>query len=185
MKEAQNVSAKPHDLKSLEPIWAYTFFGLMLGTLPPATALLAAAVFGKPVEPAEPNTPDVWRLFTLVVFLCSITGLGAGAFVGLLMSLMRKSSWKLPVSLSPFFGFVWGIVTGGAGGFPVFIVGAIFGMIIAAPFGVAGFLLFAAFYEPLTRGRNLLWWQILSAGLLLPLILTLVAAAINYIFNSQ
>lgn len=169
-----------HSLKSLEPIWAYALLGWLIGTFPPAITFVAMFATQSPDPSPDPNAINLTGLFVLIAVICSVAGLITGAFIGLLMKFLRRVHWILPIVLSPILGLIWAVITGGAGGFPVFVVGAIFGAVYAAPFGILGFLLFSTAYESLARRRDLLWRQIVA--LHVGTLVLLIAAELFWLF---
>lgn len=147
--------------KHLESVGAYALLGWLTGTIVPLFGF-GIMYFGGRNAPDIPASGEMnlTVLFLLIGLLCSVAGLIAGAIIGVVMILIRRIHWTATIIASPLLGLIWGIVSGGAGGFPVFVVGALFGAIVAAPFGVLGLLTFAALYEPFAhRKGGILGWR--------------------------
>ncbi len=136
------------------------------------------------VSPAS-GEYDLAGIVVIIVFLCSLTGVTGGAMIGGLMIITRRIHFSVPIVAAPIFGIVWGLVTGGIGGFPMFVIGGIIGALIAAPFGALGFLFFAAVYETSVRKiSSVLGWRktlIFAVGTLLVTII--VGAFTIFIFG--
>lgn len=138
--------------KKLEPVWAYALLGWLLGTFPPIALFTVVSLTQAYTQNSKRET--LLGLFLVIVLICSVIGLGVGAFIGLLMKFARLAHWLVPLGLAPFLGALWAIITGGAGGFPFYVFGAFAGMIYAAPVGILGFSIFAVVYELLNRRRT-------------------------------
>lgn len=165
MRNENIFPATTDSAKQLESIGAYALMGWLIGTVVPlfGFGIMYLGSLNVPaVAPAAPKSGEInlTALLILIGFLCSAAGVISGAVIGGLMIFIRRIHWSVPIIIAPILGLIWGIITGGAGGFPVFVVGALFGAIVAAPFGVLGFLVFTALYESLARRRNgVLGWR--------------------------
>ena len=126
-------------------IKAFAYFGLLLGVFPPA------AIFSKFVTFGSADGAAVVLLF-FVNLICAVTGYFAGKLVGKIISNIERRSWHFMLFALPFVGALWGILTGGAGGILIFVIGAFFGSIIAATVGSIAFPAFAIFHRVLKRG---------------------------------
>ena len=164
--KTKHFAADKDAAQHLESVGAYALMGWLIGTIVPLFGF-GIMYLGKLKAPAAvaptSGETDLTVLFILIGVLCSVAGLIAGAVIGRLIIFIRRLHWTLPIIISPIFGLIWGIMTGGAGGFPVFVVGALFGAIVAVPFGVLGFLIFTALYESLARRTGgILGWRKVS-----------------------
>ena len=126
---------------------AYSYFGAMLGLFPPF-ALFAKFIFEKGAN------PDTFAICILLFMnaICVLAGYFSGKLIGKVVSNVEKMSWTKMLLLLPFIGILWGILTGGAGGVIVFIVGAIFGAIIASMVGGIAIPAFTIFHRLLKKG---------------------------------
>ena len=152
-----------YDVKNLEPVWAYALLGALAGTFPPML-LFTIWTFADSFDPENGKNMSLTGLFLTINVICAVVGTGAGAIIGVLMMLLRKIHWAVPIAVSPIFGAGWALVTGGAGGFPAFVIGAFVGIAYAAPFGILGFLIFSFAYESLARRRDLKWWEVVATA---------------------
>lgn len=129
---------------------AYARFGLLLGTIPPASLF-----YGTMLHVGWRGTDANWTalLFCILMnIMCAIIGMTMGSLLSGAMEDIERGSWSQMLFVSPLVGVLWGVVTGGAGGLIFFIIGAFFGMIFAVPVGMAGFLLFAIHHRSLAHG---------------------------------
>jgi hypothetical protein len=124
---------------------AFAYFGLMLGTFPPAS------IFLKIVQ--NNAEPGLVALFFFVNFICAVVGYFSGKLVGKMVLDMEHYSWNTMLLTLPFIGGFWGIITGGAGGLLIFIIGAFFGAAIAAAVGSIAVPAMAIFHRLLKRGE--------------------------------
>ena len=123
---------------------AYSLFGLLLGTFPPA------AIFWRMTE-GHIFIGGLSILLLLMNVTCCFVGRRMGALVSRWLDKESDSrTWKFLMSLAA--GICWGIVTGGAGGLLAFGIGAIFGILCAVPVAMVAFPLFASLHRPLARG---------------------------------
>ena len=131
---------------------AYALFGLLLGALPPAAIALRIAWLAQHGE----STPAPFfyiMLFGLpMTALCALTGRFMGRRLAPMMDRAEQRHWLVTLLNSLAAGFVWACATGAAGGAVVFLLGALYGLICALPFGLAGFMLFAIYHRLLARG---------------------------------
>ena len=119
---------------------AYGYFGLLLGTLPPAVIFIK--LFGP-------------RFFALTIFMnvvCALAGGFFGSKLSRMASAAERDHWGLMLVEAVFIGCMWGAITGAAGGVIVFGIGAFFGAAIAACVGALAFLLFVPLHRLLARG---------------------------------
>jgi hypothetical protein len=134
-----------HPLKAEE---AFSYLGLMLGILPPAT------IFTRFVIEGEILPDGAWFIGVLLIVntVSAVVGFISGKSVGKLIVAMEKLGWSKMISFLPFIGILWGIMAGGAGGFVIFVFGAIFGAIIGGMVGAIALPIFVVFHRILKRG---------------------------------
>lgn len=131
---------------------AFSIFGLLLGSIPPA------AVFGKwAYEGGMLNNGEAgWLLlFFIVNFVSAITGYFSGKTVGKIVKQLEKQSWTKMLLAMPFVGLLWGFISGGAGGIFVFLIGAIFGAVIGGLVGGVALPTFAALHRMFKKGDQI------------------------------
>ena len=134
---------------------AYRLLGTLLGTLPPA-AIFFHYLYSLGVPFSNPLHRD-WHLFSYCLCLamniiCCLTGRWMGAPVGRLVERAERGSWHRTILTMVGVGLLWGMVTGAAGGFLCFGIGAVFGALCAVMVGVSAFALFTPFHRLLARG---------------------------------
>ena len=125
---------------------AFAYFGFLLGTFPPAAFFLKYFLQSNRVE------PGIVFLLIFVNIVCAVVGYFSGKIVGNIVHKLENLSWNLMLVLLPFVGLVWGIITGGAGGIFIFVIGAVFGAIIAAIVGMVAIPAFTIFHRFLKKG---------------------------------
>ncbi len=128
---------------------AFSYFGLMLGTIPQITTI------GKIIHHI-PNYGDFNGILffgSFVTIITAIVGFYTGRRVGTIINNLEDESWLKMLFLTPLVGFIWGLITGGAGGIIVFIIGAVFGGIIGGVVGFAALTVFTIFHRLLKKGE--------------------------------
>ena len=129
---------------------AFAMFGLIFGSLPLLTASAKIAV----------KIPDelgqgalLWSLlFAVAGVLTGITGFALGRLVPGILH--RVSDFRLPnrIVLISLIGFCWGAIAGAAGGFFLFIIGAIVGAILGGLAGSVAVPLFVLLHSTVRAG---------------------------------
>jgi len=134
---------------------AYATLGTLLGLLPPA------AMFGRFLSSFPFPSDFDSRLreeYGLVAFcvamnvICCVVGRAMGSCLGRRVGDPRGRAWYELLLVALLLSFLWGVVTGAAGGVIVFGVGALPGMALAVPVALAGFALFAPLHRLLSHG---------------------------------
>ena len=148
-------------------------FGLMLGLFPPA------AIFGKFAYEnilKNPSNDDNWIILLMIFvnIVCTVTGYFSGKLIGNMVSQVEKLNWGKMLLILPFIGILWGIMTGGAGGLFIFVIGAFFGAMIASMVGGLALPVFTIFHRLLKKG------DFIERDLFLPIALgvTLIISAL-------
>ena len=129
---------------------AFAYFGLMLGTFPPA------AIFARILTDAGSlHGEDYWLIGVLAIvnLISAIVGYFSGKLIGRMVASLEKSSWTKMLLALPFVGILWGILAGGAGGIIIFVVGAVFGAMLGAAVGSVALPVFAIFHRLLKTGE--------------------------------
>lgn len=129
----------------------FAYFGLLLGTLPPA-ALFTRFLLDTRFRPEE-----AWILGVIAVvnLISAVVGYFSGKLIGKIVRETEKASWTKMILLLPFIGILWGILAGGAGGIIIFVIGAIFGAMFGAAVGVFALPAFTIFHRLLKRGDKI------------------------------
>ena len=126
---------------------AYSTFGLLLGTFPPAAIFLRIGAGG--FSHAEYG---LIYLFLFMNIICALAGLYFGSRLSRLAATAEDSHWLVTLVGAPCLGFLWGLTTGAVGGLPLFVLGAIGGAVCAVPVGALAFALFLPLHRLLARG---------------------------------
>lgn len=127
----------------------FSYFGLMLGTFPPA------AIFAKFLFESSAGKDEFLILgFILIMnIITAVVGYFSGKLIGRIVKESETYSWLMMILLMPFVGILWGIMAGGAGGAIVFLIGAFFGAAFGAMVGAAAIPVFAVFHRLLKKGE--------------------------------
>jgi hypothetical protein len=135
--------------RPLDTSKAFSYFGLMLGTLPPA------AIFAKFLSETFTRNGEAWIIgFILIMnIITAIVGYFSGKLIGKIVKESETYSWQTMILLTPFVGILWGIMAGGAGGAIVFLIGALFGAAFGAMVGGAAIPVFTIFHRLLKKGE--------------------------------
>jgi hypothetical protein len=128
---------------------AFSYFGLLLGTFPPA------AIFTRFfIENGAFRSDEFWILGVLAIvnLISAVVGFFSGKLIGKMVREVEKISWLKMLLLLPFIGMFWGIMSGGAGGIIIFIIGAFFGAYFGAMVGSIALPLFTIFHRVIKKG---------------------------------
>ena len=126
---------------------AFAQFGLLLGTLPPA------AIFFRLLLPFQDSESGyVGLLFIPMLIVCALLGRRLGASLGGSVGRFEHGGWVRFLLFTLAAALGWATVTGAAGGFLFFGIGAIFGAFCALVVAPPAFLVFASLHRLLARG---------------------------------
>lgn len=130
----------------------FSYFGLLLGTFPPAAIFTRVFIDTKTFQSEE-----FWILgvVILVNLISAVAGFFSGRFIGKIVADLERVSWTQMILTLPFIGILWGILAGGAGGVIVLFFGALLGASLGAAVGTVGLTLFTVFHRLLKRGDNI------------------------------
>lgn len=129
---------------------AFSYFGILLGTLPPATFFTRFLL-----DTNGFRNEEVWLIgvFAIVNLISSVVGYFSGKTISKIVRKLEKTSWTKMILALPFIGILWGILAGGAGGAVIFLIGAVFGAIIGAAVGSFALPVFTIFHRLLKKGE--------------------------------
>lgn len=128
----------------------YAAFGLLLGSLPPASIFLRVLGYASDIRPEQ-----FWivALLLLVNTGAALTGFFTGKFVGRSMNYLYALSFSKRLPLLVLIGLTWGIIAGAGGGVFFFVFGALFGAMIGGIVGAAALPIFAILHNFLRAGE--------------------------------
>lgn len=131
---------------------AYAYFGTMLGTFPPL-ALFTRFMLDTNGFRGE----EVWLVGVLAIanVISAIVGYFSGKTISRMVSKLEKLPWTTMILILPFVGILWGILSGGAGGAVIFLIGAIFGAMLGAMVGSFALPVFTIFHRLLKKGDQI------------------------------
>jgi hypothetical protein len=128
---------------------AFSYLGLMLGTLPPASFFIKFAIDSRVFE-----SDGAWFVIVLLFVNAATATAGyfSGKFIGRAARQIETYRWPTMLAIAPLLGILWGMIAGGAGGLIIFLIGAFFGAVIGGIVGAVALPVFAAFHRMLKRG---------------------------------
>jgi len=128
---------------------AYSYLGLMLGTLPPASFFVRVAIDSRVLQ-----SDGAWFVIVLLFVNAATAAAGffSGKFIGRAARQIETYRWPAMLAVAPLLGILWGIIAGGSGGLIIFLVGAFFGAFVGGTVGAVALPAFAVFHRVLKRG---------------------------------
>jgi len=153
---------------------AYSYLGLMLGTLPPASFFIRIAIDSRVLQ-----SDGAWFIVVLLFVNAATAAAGffSGKFIGRMARQVETYRWPAMLAVAPLVGILWGMIAGGAGGLIIFLVGAFFGAFIGAMVGPIALPVFAVFHRMLKRG------DVIEYKLFLPLALGITLTVCSFILG--
>ena len=128
---------------------AFSYFGLMMGAMPPMAFAIRSIANGSAAEPIE-------VLFLILIILAGIVAGAVGYISGKLipaaMTAFRDFRGPNRTAMYGLIGFAWGATAGAAGGIMLFVFGAIFAGIVGGIVGAICVPIFATLHDILRRG---------------------------------
>lgn len=133
---------------------AYAWFGTFLGLFPPFAIFVRMVGSGMSGGGSNLGGGAVFWIFLLMSMnvICGLVGRKFGRLIGRSLGNPRSKGWPEYLFLSALGGLAWAVVTGGAGGALGFGIGAIFGIICAAPVAATTFPVFALLHRIQSHG---------------------------------
>jgi hypothetical protein len=131
---------------------AYALFGMLLGALPPAIIFARMFGYGFGRGLLGESSAFLFLLCLAMNVVCCLVGRAIASALSPALEGINRWSWSKMLLMLPVIGAGWGAVSGAAGGFVFFGVGAIFGLACALPVGMIAFTLFAPLHRLLARG---------------------------------
>ena len=134
----------------LSTVQAFSYFGLILGIFSPAAMFTRFLIDSKGLR-----SEDVWILGILAIVnvLSAVVGYSSGKLIGKIVREVEGYPWWAMVSLLPFIGMFWGIMTGGASGIIILVIGALFGAVLGGAVGSVALPIFTVFHRLLKKGE--------------------------------
>ncbi|HKR01359.1 MAG TPA: hypothetical protein VJT09_11845 [Pyrinomonadaceae bacterium] len=148
-QEEEEMLLMHHPLTARE---AFALFGLLLGMLPPIAIFFRILNGFAGTRWTDIFASGVFILLLILIAICGLVGKWMGDVMGRWLEDKDRLSWKRMLYESAVAGIAWGAVTGAAGGFLAFGVGALIGLVCAVAVGVTTFPLFSMFHRLMARG---------------------------------
>ncbi len=153
----------------------YAYFGLLLGTFPPAAFFTKFAIDSRIALGEE---AWIFGILFIVNLISAVVGYFSGKLIAKSVREVEKYSWWAMFLVLPFVGMFWGMMAGGAGGAIIFIFGAFFGAILGALVGGIALPTFTVFHRLLKRG------DVIELQHFLPLAFGITFAICSFIIGS-
>ena len=132
---------------------AYAWFGTFLGLFPPFAIFVR--IFGGGLSNWEGLPPAAFLWMALLLLMngvCCLVGRKLARVLGRGIGDPRSRSWLGNLLFALMVGGAWGAGTGGLGGAPFFLIGALFGVVCAIPVALAAFPVFAVLHRAQSHG---------------------------------
>lgn len=129
---------------------AFAYLGLTLGSLGPFSIFFNIVLNANGFDPGFGLAIG---LFLIANTATAAMGFWTGKIVGRAIVSLRSRAWPAFVALSLLLGIAWGGISGGFGGFFLFIIGGFFGAIIGAMAGSVVLPVFAITHRLLASGN--------------------------------
>jgi hypothetical protein len=134
----------------MTPEKAFSYFGLIVGSLTPAT------IFARLLIDSGGMRPDTaWLLILLLAtnVTTALTGFFTGKLIGRTVAYIHELSYGRSLILLPLMGLIWGMASGAAGGLFLFVIGAFFGALVGGVVGAVALPVFAVLHRLMRRGE--------------------------------
>ena len=136
----------------LSTVQSFSYFGLILGTFTPAAMFTRFLIDSRGLR-----SEDIWILgiIAIVNIISAIVGFLSGKLIGKIVREVENYAWWKMLLLLPFIGIFWGIMSGGAGGIIIFIIGAFFGAILGGMVGSMALPAFSILHRLIKKGDSI------------------------------
>ncbi len=131
---------------------SFSYFGLMLGSILPASIILKVVIDNGNLSGEDLG---FLMLFAVANVGSAIAGYFSGKNIGKIIFELEKTSWHRMLLIVPFVGILWGLISGGAGGLFLFVIGALFGGILGGMVGGIALPAFTVLHRILKRGDKI------------------------------
>ncbi len=148
-KERQEAELMAHPISSEK---AFSYFGALLGGLPPMAFMTRFALDGSGIRNDE---MWIFGVFAIVNIISSVVGYFSGKLIAKMVRSLEQSSWFAMIIALPLVGILWGIMAGGAGGAVIFLIGAFFGAFLGGIVGGFALPVFTIFHRLLKKGDQI------------------------------
>lgn len=124
----------------------YSYFGLLIGILPPVGIALKLSV----------NPDAVAGFFVILIatagIVTGLVGYATGKYVSKAVASLKDFSLPNRIALLSLIGLMWGALAGAAGGILIFVIGALFAGIMGGLVGAVALPFLATLHQTLRRG---------------------------------
>jgi len=142
-RERLEASVMVNPLSSKE---VYSYFGYLIGTLPPAGIALKLSFTAEPMA----------GLFVILIatagIIAGLVGYATGKYIPAAIASVKNFSLPNRIALLSLIGLVWGAVAGAVGGLFLLVVGAIFAAIVGGIIGAGTLPILVAAHQAVRRG---------------------------------
>ena len=124
----------------------YSYFGYLIGTLPPAAIAMKLSFNPEPMA----------GLFTILIatagIITGLVGYATGKYIPAAISSVKNFRLPNRIALLSLIGLMWGVVAGAAGGILIFVIGALVAAMVGGFVGAITLPVLVALHQGFRRG---------------------------------
>lgn len=128
---------------------AFSFFGFLIGSLPPASIALKIVFESSSIRPSVAVFLGLWLLASITT---GVVGFQLGKYIPPILSGTNRLSFPNRLACISFIGLVWGAASGAAGGLFLLVIGALFAAAFGAVVGAVTVPVFVFLHQVVRRG---------------------------------
>ncbi|MBX7055788.1 MAG: hypothetical protein K1X36_12605 [Pyrinomonadaceae bacterium] len=159
--------------RPLKPETAFAYYGLMIGSLVPASIFTAFSL-----SSAGRMASMLYLMMLMTTIVSAAAGYSFGKVIAKFVENVEPKPLHLRLPLLAIIGSLWGIVAGGSGGIFIFVFGAFFGAVLGGAVGMIALPAFALPYCAIRRAR------LIDLRHFLPLALGFTLVICSFVFGT-
>ena len=132
--------------RPLKPEKAFAYYGLMIGSLVPASMFTAFSISSR-----GGVSSVLYLMMLMTTVVAAASGYSFGKVIGRWVDMLEARPMRFRLPLLALIGALWGIIAGGSGGIFIFVVGLFFGAVLGGAVGMAALPAFALPYYAVRR----------------------------------
>ncbi len=132
--------------RPLKPEKALAYYGLMIGSLVPASIFTAFSLSARGGVASM-----LYLMMLMTTIFAAAAGYSFGKIIGRWVDMLEARPMRYRLPLLALIGALWGIIAGGSGGIFIFVVGLFFGAVLGGAVGMAALPAFALPYYAVRR----------------------------------
>ena len=147
VREAVDVAGMSRPISSAR---VYSYFGLLIGTLPPFA--LALKIAGETMPSDQARLLSLTLLLAISGHAAGLAGYWSGRFIPAAMDRIATLRQPNRIAMVSLLGLAWGAFSGAIGGVFIFIVGSVFAAIAGGLVGAVALPVLVALKSTVSRG---------------------------------